>query len=234
MDALDAVTSDGVNDIQQAVNAVLVVLGATMNEEIFATLSKYGFLNVSDIPAGVNPEVKFINQAMDASVGEAMREYLEATLRVIVGVPDRKTRSGGGGDTGDAVFMRDGWQDIDLVAASKEQYFIEAERNALGVMLYILDTFKEVTKLSVTDIEIHFNRNKTSNLQSKAQVFQILSGGVPLSPADALEMSDLTNNVQDVIIRAEQYQQTLRDTAETTNEDSDEDSVVEGVDDTNA
>lgn len=202
MDALDAVTSDGVNDIQQAVNAVLVVLGADMTEEVFAKLSTHGFLAVSDIPTGVKPEIKFINEAMDADVGVALREYLEATLRVIVGVPDRKTRGGGGGDTGDAVFMRDGWQDIDLVATAKEPYFVQAEREALAIMLYILDTNKEVSNLKAGDIDIHFNRNKTANIQSKAQVFQTLIAA-GMAPEDALDIASLTNNVYDVILRME-------------------------------
>ena len=206
MDALDIVTSDGVNDIQQAVNSVLVAMGMELTEENFANLSKSGLLNVKDIPPGVTPVVEFINQAMDADVGVSMREYLEATLRVIVGVPDRKTRGGGGGDTGDAVFMRDGWQDIDLVATAKEQYFIRAERDALDVMLYILSTTKEVKNLDAKDIAIHFNRNKTSNLQSKAQTYQTLTtGDAPLAPVDALDMVGLTNNVTDVILRAESY-----------------------------
>jgi len=201
MDALDTLASDGVNDIQQAVNSVLVAMGMELTQENFDNLSINGFLNVQNIPQGTNPVVEFINQAMDSAVGQSMRDYVESTLRVIVGVPDRKTRGGGGGDTGDAVFMRDGWQDIDLVASSKEQYFIEAERKALAVMLYILDTFDEVKNIDASDIEIHFNRNKTSNLQSKAQVYQILSGGRALSPEDALGIADLTNNVSDVIMR---------------------------------
>ena len=206
MDALDGVASDGANDIQQAVNSVLVVLGATMTDETFANLSTHGFLSVSDIPTGVKPEIKFISEAMDATVGVAMRDYLEATLRVIVGVPDRKTRGGGGGDTGDAVFMRDGWQDIDLVACAKEPYFIQAEREALSVMLYILGTFDEVSSIKATDIAIHFNRNKTANLQSKAQVYQSLtSGDSPIAPIDALDIAGLTNNVHDVIMRMETF-----------------------------
>lgn len=206
MDALDAVTSDGVNDIQQAVNSVLVAMGMELTDDMFANLSAQGFLNVANIPPGVNPVVEFINQAMNADVGVAMREYLEATLRILVGVPDRKTRGGGGGDTGDAVFMRDGWQDIDLVASSKEPHFIKAEREALAVMLYILDTHREISNLIAQDIEIHFNRNKTSNLQSKAQSYQTLtSGSAPINPADALDMVGLTNNVADVILRSESW-----------------------------
>lgn len=228
MDALDAVASDGVNDIQQAVNAVLVMLGADMTEDAFANLSAHGFLAISDIPPGVRPEIKFISEPMSADVGTAMRDYLEATLRVIVGVPDRKTRGGGGGDTGDAVFMRDGWQDIDLVASSKEPYFIQSERQALDVMLYVLDTNKEVTNIKATDVDIHFNRNKTANLQSKAQVFQILmSSG--MAPVDSLDIAGLTNNVHDVILRMEEYalknaeMMNNQDNSSNTNSDSPED-----------
>jgi SPP1 family phage portal protein len=211
MDALDIVASDGVNDIQQAVNSVLVVLGAKMDETVFAQLSEHGFLAISEIPPGVKPEIKFISEAMSADVGIAMRDYLEATLRVIVGVPDRKTRGGGGGDTGDAVFMRDGWQDIDLVATAKEPYFIQSEREALTVILYVLDTHKEVAGVKATDIDIHFNRNKTANLQSKAQVYQTLtSGEASLAPADALDIAGLTNNVHDVIMRSESYHKDMQ------------------------
>lgn len=205
MDALDAVASDGVNDIQQAVNSVLVALGADLTDEVFEKLSTHGFLSVSNIPAGVRPEIKFISEAMNAEVGVAMRDYLESTLRVIVGVPDRKSRPGGGGDTGDAVFLRDGWQDIDLVAASKEPYFIQSEREALATILYILDTKGEASNLIPSDIEIHFNRNKTANLQSKSQVFQTLRAA-GLAPEDALDIADLTNNVHDVIMRMKAFE----------------------------
>lgn len=204
MDALDGVVSDGVNDIQQAVNSILVALGVKMSPDDFANISVNGFLNVSDIPPGVKPHIDFISQPMNADIGIAMREYLEATLRVIVGVPDRKTRGGGGGDTGDAVFMRDGWQDIDLVASVKEPYFIKGEREAIAVMLYILDVNKELTGLKATDIDVHFNRNKTSNIQSKAQVFQILTTA-GMAPEDALDIASLTNNVSDVILRMKKY-----------------------------
>ena len=70
MDAIDFVTSDGVNDIQQAVNSVLVAMGMEMDEDTFAQLSSNGFLNVANIPPGVNPVVEFISQAMDAKVGK--------------------------------------------------------------------------------------------------------------------------------------------------------------------
>ena len=118
--------------------------------------------------------LEYISPQLDPNSGISMREFLEATFRVIVGVPDRKTRGGGGGDTGDAVYLRDGWQDIDLVAANKEASFIRAEREALGTALRILSVNGEVPDtLKQSDIEIKFNRNKTSNIQSSARFISL-------------------------------------------------------------
>ena len=206
MDAIDTLASDGVNDIQQFVENVLVAIGMEFDKQTQETLNTVGVLNIPKLPQGMPfaPVLEYISPQLDPNSGISMREFLEATFRVIVGVPDRKTRGGGGGDTGDAVYLRDGWQDIDLVAANKEASFIRAEREALGTALRILSVNGEVPDtLKQSDIEIKFNRNKTSNIQSKAQTLQVLWNLI--DPVDALEICDLTTNPQDVIIRAEKY-----------------------------
>lgn len=209
MDAIDVLASDGVNDIQQFVENVLVAIGMEFDKSTQETLNTVGVLNIPKLPQGMPfaPVLEYISPQLDPNSGIAMREFLESTFRVIVGVPDRKTRGGGGGDTGDAVYLRDGWQDIDLVAANKEASFIKSEREALGTALRILSVNDEISPdLKPSDIEIKFNRNKTSNIQSKAQVLQTLWN--LLDPVDALEICDLTTNPQDVIIRAEKYSET--------------------------
>ena len=208
MDGIDTLASDGVNDIEQFVQSVLVAIGIEFDETTEDTLNRVGVLNVAQLPPGMDyaPVIQYISPQLDPQSGINMREYLESSLRVVIGVPDRKTRGGGGGDTGDAVYLRDGWQDIDLVAANKENSFIQAEREALNIALFILKQNDELTdEIEPSDVEIKFNRNKTSNIQSKAQVLQILWS--MLDPSDALDICDLTTNVEDVIIRAEQYQQ---------------------------
>lgn len=206
MDSLDQLPSDALNDVEQFVNSILVAQGFEVTDEIVDTLERDKILNITDVPPGVNVVVKYIAEQLDSGNIEGVRDWLEATMRVVVGVPDRKSR-GGGGDTGDAVFLRDGWQDIDLVAVSKEQYFIKSDREMLNVVLEILKTFREVDKnLQPCDIDIKFARTKQSNMQVKAQTYATLVGAThPLAPEDALEMADLTNNVTDVIMRSEDY-----------------------------
>jgi SPP1 family phage portal protein len=198
IDALDATASDGVNDIQQAVNAILLAVNLDINGE---DLHNGAFVSVKSVEDSKNIFFDFVSNPMDSAVGVSMREYLESTYRVIVGVPDRKTRGGGGGDTGDAVFMRDGWQDIDLVASGKEPYFIEAERNSLAAILSILQTNGEIGKtLKAADIDIHFNRNKTANIQSKVQVLATLDG-LGFTEKDSLDIAEISSNPFDVANR---------------------------------
>lgn len=224
MDALDVMGSDSVNDIEQFVNSILLAQGFELDDDTLTTLEANKILNIPDVPPGVTIDVRYIAEQLDSTGAANLRDWLEATMRAIVGVPDRKNRAGGGADTGDAVYLRDGWQDIDLVASAKEQFFIDSDRQALATALYIMQTYHEVSKdFNAKDVEIKFSRSKQSNLQAKAQAYATLVGAeAPIDPADALEFADLTNNVSDVVERSSQFaeekakkaMETLKATAE--------------------
>lgn len=135
-----------------------------------------------------------------------LREYLEEAYKTIIGIPDRKTRGGGGGDTGDAVKLRDGWADIEIVARIKESYFKIAKKKQIAVIINVLqklglmkDNFKTI------DIDVKFTRNKNDNLQTKSQAFSTLHGTRTLDPADSLEICELTTDVVEVIERGKKY-----------------------------
>ena len=205
MDAIDLSASDALNEIEQYVSSLMVVLGAEMTQETMDKVAELKLINITDIPEGRDVTVDYLTNSLDSQSTQVLRDYLESSLRVVVGIPDRKTRSGGGSDTGDAVFMRDGWQDIDLVASYKEQFFIDGDRDSLGAVLYILNLDKELPRnISVSDVNIKFNRTKTANLMTKAQSFQILVAA-GIDPIDALDMVDITTDVLDVIQRSKEY-----------------------------
>ena len=97
-----------------------------------------------------------------------LREYFEEAYKEIVGIPDRKTRSGGGGDTGDAVKLRDGWADIEIVARIKERYFKPAKKKQLAVAIQILHLLNLVsTEFKLEDIDVKLPRNKNDNIQTR-------------------------------------------------------------------
>lgn len=206
MDAIDTLASDSVNDIEQFVNSILLMQGFELDEATLTSLQQNKILNIPDVPPGVEVVVKYLAEQLDADGVQKLREYLEATLRSIVGVPDRNNK-GARAETGEAMYLAGGWQDIDLVAAAKEKFFIDADRKALGTLIYILQTFGELDKnVEAKDIEIKFSRTKQTNLQAKAQAYATMVGAAaPIAPEDALEFADLTNNVTDVIERSEKF-----------------------------
>ena len=135
-----------------------------------------------------------------------LREYLEEAYKTIIGIPDRKTRGGGGGDTGDAVKLRDGWADIEIVARIKESYFKIAKKKQIAVAIKILQLLGMTTPdFKTIDVDVKFSRNKNDNLQTKAQSFSTLHGTKTLDPADALEICDMTTDVVEVIERGKKY-----------------------------
>lgn len=205
LDAINVVGSDSVNDVVQFVNSILAIIGAELDEDGLAKLNAEKVLNIFNIPQGVHPDVKYVAQTLDASNIIALREYLESALRVVLGVPDRKTRGGGGGDTGDAVFMRDGWMDIDLVATNKELFYVASERRTIDVALGICNQKSKLTGLKTMDIEIKFLRSKTANLQVKAQAFSTLVATKKVSPVDSLEICDMHSDPQEVADRGQKY-----------------------------
>lgn len=135
-----------------------------------------------------------------------LREYLEEAYKIIIGIPDRKTRGGGGGDTGDAVKLRDGWADIEIVARIKESYFKMAKKKQIAVAIKILQLLGMANvDLKTIYVDVKFTRNKNDNLQTKAQSFSTIHGTKTLDPADTLEICDMTTDVTEVIARGKKY-----------------------------
>lgn len=104
--------------------------------------------------------------------------------------------------------LRDGWADIEIVARVKESYFKMAKRKQVAVIIEIMKKLNEVNKdFKVSDLDIKFSRNKTDNLQSKAQSYSTFIGTKTISPEDGLEMCDVTTDVVEVAERGKKYWQ---------------------------
>lgn len=81
-----------------------------------------------------------------------------------------------------------------------------AKRKQVAVIIQILKKLNEVSKdFKVIDLDIKFSRNKTDNLQSKAQSYSTFIGTKTITPEDALEMCDVTTDVVEVAERGKKY-----------------------------
>lgn len=206
MNAINNLASDSVNDVEQTILSYLALFGVDLDddEEAIKKMKKNRVMWFKG-EAGVQQDAKFLTTQLDGSSAQLLRTYLEEAYRVVVGIPDRKTRGGGGGDTGDAVKLRDGWADMEVVARNKEMFTTMAEQRLLQIALVILQP-KHINKnLTIVDIDIKFSRNKTDNLQTKVQSFATLIGTKKISPVDALNIVDLTTDEIEIVLRGEQY-----------------------------
>lgn len=81
-----------------------------------------------------------------------------------------------------------------------------AKRKQVAVIIAIMKKLNQVKEdFRVIDLDIKFSRNKTDNLQSKAQSYSTFVGTKSIAPEDALEMCDVTTDVVEVATRGKQY-----------------------------
>ena len=205
LNALNQIASDSVNDVENVIKSLLVIINSELDPKESEKVKQNRILELLGAP-GANVDAKFLYQQLDSMGISNLREYLEEAYKIIIGIPDRKTRGGGGGDTGDAVKLRDGWADIEIVARIKESYFKIAKKKQVAVAIKILQLLGQVSvDFKTIDIDVKFTRNKNDNLQTKAQSFSTLHGTKVFDPIDILEICDLTTDSVEVIERGEKY-----------------------------
>lgn len=196
-DAINTIGSNSIDDVEQIVQSILVLIGVdTENSEKVKELNSGSVLTLPG-NQGVNQDAKFINAALDAAGVASLREWLEEAVRSIVGIPDRKTRGGGGGDTGDAVKLRDGWADLEIVARNKEMFWKKSEKKLLKAVLNILHINQKCKDLTPLDIDIKFTRNKNDNLITKTQAMATMYN-MGMAKQDILAAGEITTDNMEV------------------------------------
>jgi SPP1 family phage portal protein len=203
MDSINALYSGRLDDVDQIVQSLLVFLNVEIDADTYDELRESGIIQLNSL-RDKTPDIKSVNTPLDQTGMSSFAEEMEALLYAILGIPDRKSRSGGGGDTGQAVELRDGWADLEIVARSKELVFKKAEKQALRIILKILNN-KEGLTLSLLDVDIKFTRNKNNNLLVKTQSYNNLLSSRTLSPEDCLTIVDLVSDVNEFISRGKEF-----------------------------
>ena len=203
MDAINALQSGRLDDIDQVVQSLLVFINADVDTETYDQMRESGVVCLKNT-TNYTSEVKTMSTELDQAGINLMSSELESLLYAIIGIPDRNSRSGGGGDTGQAVELRDGWADLEIVARNKEIVFKKVEKQSLRIILNIINN-KEGSDLSLLDVDIKFSRNKNNNLLVKTQGYMNLLGTKTLAPADCLTIVDLVSDVNEYISRGEEF-----------------------------
>lgn len=203
MDAINKLDSGRLDDIDQVIQSLLVFINADIDPDTYKTMREQGVVLLKN-NTGNPSSVETIQNTLDQTGMNMFSQEVEAMLYALIGIPDRNQRGGGGGDTGQAVELRDGWADLEIVARNKELVFKKSEKRSLKIILSILNS-KMSLGLSLVDVDIKFSRNKNNNLMVKTQSYQTLLGTKTLSPHDCLSIVDLVSDVNEYISRGQAF-----------------------------
>lgn len=171
-DSLNVLSSDRINGIEQFVSAWVKFVNCEIDKETFLAMRQEGALvvksnNGSDNKADVDVMTTELNQTQSqVAFDDLFNKFLE-----IQGLANRESNTGG--DTGNAVSLRNGHHESNLREAIDEPIIKKAERMSLRIILNRLRIKKGFTLLP-SDVEIHINRDKLNNILTKAESLKIL------------------------------------------------------------
>ena len=193
LDALNNITSNRMDGIEQFIQAFIKFINCDIDEEKFAALKEMGAIRVKSTD-GAKADVDIVSQELNQGQTQITKDDLYQSILTICGMPNRNGGSSTS-DTGAAVIMRDGWTDAEARAKDSELMFKKSEQEVLKLILRILrDTDgldKEVYNLRLRDIDMKFTRRNYDNIQSKAQVLVSMLQNNKIHPRLAFTSSGL-------------------------------------------
>lgn len=198
VDALDKIYSDRVNAVEQYVQSILVFINCEIDDDDIEDLSHNLAISIKSHKGGsaqgglAESDVKFVTSPLDQRDTQSLADEIENYITALTGIMSRSMRPGGGQDTGEAVYLRDGGRDMETIARIKESSFMGSERKSLRIISRILESASVVT-IDVSQVEIKFTRNASNNLLNKAHAIAILNGTKILKPEDTLSLSGISS-----------------------------------------
>lgn len=198
IDALNDLTSNRLDGIEQFIQALMVFKGVDIHEDDFEQLKKQGALKVP--PDG---DVKYLINQLNQTQTQTLVDYLYQTMLDICGMPNRNGGSSTS-DTGAAVIMRDGWSSAEARAKDTEMMFKMSEKRFLKIALHICNTYKNMN-LKLSQIEIHFTRRNYENIQGKAQVLTTMLGSGKIHPELAFQHCGMFVDPEAAYLKSVEY-----------------------------
>lgn len=205
LDAINQIKSNDVDDIDQFVQSLIVFINQEVDPEEFKKLLAYGAIQVQSQDATRPADVKLLGTQLKHSETKIVTDDLYQNILTICGIP-RLTDNSGGGDTGQASLISGGWTMATERAKQDIVSFKKADKKAQKLLIAFCRELRptEFKSLSVSDLDVRFKFNTTTNLLVKTQgLMNMKSANV--SPRDAFEMSNIFADSTEAYNRAVDY-----------------------------
>lgn len=194
LDSINTVQSNRIDGVEQFIQSLLVFINCDIDNDSAKSLREAGLVKIKTV-GEVKADIKEIAEALDQSQTQTLIDYMYQTVLNIVGMPNRNGGSSTS-DTGAATIVRDGWATAEARAKLDELSFKESERQFLKAALRIIrDTVG--TPLTLADIETKFTRRNYENIQTKAQVLDVMLKNDKIAPSLAFTHCGMFSDPED-------------------------------------
>lgn len=166
-------------------------------------LKELGAINISD-SGEIKANVEYLQQELNQEQVQKLKDDLLDVVYKICGMP---TRNGsGGGDTGVATIVRDGWSEAEARAQEDELSFKASEKQFLKLILGYTKTLTlSKVVLSLADIEIKFTRRNYENLTQKVNALVLMLQNGKIAPKLAFQTCGLFADPEEACKASEEY-----------------------------
>ena len=143
-----------------------------VDENEFLKMVKLGAISVKDSGNGVQSDVDLMTAELNQSESQVAKDDIYSNMLIVEAMPNRQSNTGG--DTGNAVYLRNGWDFAERDAKLVEAFTKEAEKASARIILNIIRKTSNDIKISTRDFDVKITRNPTDNMLVKAQALDYL------------------------------------------------------------
>lgn len=171
-DAINTLSSDRINGVEQFVSSWVKFINCELDKNQWEAARESGALMVKSNNGDNKADVEIMTQELNQSESQIVFTDLYEKFLEISGLANRQSVNTGG-DTGNAVQLRNGHYDSGLRTAINEPILKKSENMTIKIVLNRLRITRGYTLLP-SDVEIHINHSKIDNMMTKAETLQIL------------------------------------------------------------
>ena len=198
LDAINTVSSNRLDGIEQFVQALLMFKGVDVTDQQFEELKELGGIKVP-----VEGDVKYLIQELNQTQTQTLVDYMYQTVLTICGMPNRNGGTSTS-DTGVAVHIRDGWEAAENRAKDTEGMFVMAEKESLRLVKRIVNVYRDID-IKLSSVDVRFTRRNYENILEKAQVLTTMLNNDEIAPRLAFEHCGLFVDPEQAYTMSEEY-----------------------------
>ena len=225
LDTMNLIASNRMDGIEQLVQAFIKFINCDISNEEYEEFLALGAIKVKSVD-GQNADVDTVTTELNQTQTQTFKDDCYNSILTICGMPNRNGGTSTS-DTGTAVLLRDGWSLAEARAKDSEHMFKLSEKQMLKLVLRICRDLSDL-KLRLKDIDMKFTRRNYENIQSKAQVLDLMLNNPKVHPLLAYEHSGMFTDPESAYTLSMKYYEENKVEQSTVIDDQPEDKDISG------